>query len=152
VNEHKYHFVEPGRARRQHAEELRAILRQPGGRDRADRLARLVRTFHEGREINLALDTAQQCLVDADGDLAPLLTAYDRSDRPDLRIEDLAMLAHLGRWLEHARLAEMVRSAAYEEALGWCRDVDGRERERRLDVLRRRFDPDLADQVDVALH
>lgn len=151
MNEHKYPFVEPGRERRRQADQLKALLKDPAGPERAERLAALARTFHEGREINLALDTAQQCIADGAGDVSPLVAAYTCHDRADLRIEDLAMLASLGRWLEHAELAARVRREAYAHAVTWCAAVDGRERERRLDVLRRRFDDDLADRVDLAV-
>lgn len=151
MNEHKYHFIEPGRDRRRQAEQLKALLKDPAGPDRAARLAELARTFHEDREINLALDTAQQCIADGGGDISPLVTAYACRDRVDLRIDDLAMLASLGRWLEHPELAARVRDQAYAEAVTWCAAVHGRERERRLEVLRRRFDDELADQVDLAL-
>ncbi|CAN5192293.1 hypothetical protein BH23ACT9_BH23ACT9_37830 [soil metagenome] len=111
----------------------------------------MARAFHEGREINLALDTARQSLEDAGGDVQPLVAAYTRHQREDLLIEDLAMLANLGRWLDNADLAQSVRVQAYQQGLHWCGTTDGRERERRIDTLRRRFDDALANDVDLAL-
>ena len=151
MNEPKYLFVEPGRDRRRRHEHLKHVLREPPGVDRARRLAVLVRELHDNREINLALDAARRVLQESDGDVSLLVEVYTTHQRPDLQIDDLSMLSSLGRWLQHEPLCDAIRVRAYETALAWCRTVDGRERERRLDTLRRRFDDALADRVDLAL-
>lgn len=152
MNEHKYLFVEPGRDRRRRQDRLKVLQRQPAGADRARQLAQLARELHDNREINLALDAARIALEDTDGDPAVLVEVYTSAhQRADLQIDDLSMLASLGQWLQDDRLCRMVRAQALDAATRWCGAVDGRERERRLDTLRRRFDDDLADQIDVAL-
>jgi hypothetical protein len=151
VNEHKYLFVEPGRDRRKRTEHMRQLLKEPPGPERAHELAVLARELHDNREINLALDTARHALEDVDGDITVLLDVYTSHARPDLVIDDLSMLASLGDWLQHEPLRLAAREQAYQQALTWCGTADGRERERRLDTLRRRFDAELADAVDLAL-
>jgi hypothetical protein len=151
LNEHRYCFIEPGRDRRDRHQQLKQLLKAPPGPDRAAGLALLARAFHDNREINLALDTARQALQDAGGDVRVLTDAYTSHDRPDLQIDDLSMLASLGRWLQHDPVTEAAESLAYDRALSWCATADGRERERRIDTLRRRFEGDLADRVDLAL-
>ncbi len=151
MNEHKYAFVEPGRDRRQRQEQLKLALKAPPGLERAQALAGLARAFHDHREINLALDTARQSLEDSGGMVEFLLAAYLRHSRMDQVIDDLAMLENLGRWLQHEPLQAAVRGQAWEHALAWCGTTDGRERERRIDTIRRRFDDSMADQIDLAL-
>ncbi len=90
-------------------------------------------------------------LDDSDGAVDTLLDAYLCHTRVDQTIDDLSMLANLGRWLQCTALTTTVDLRAYEQALAWCRTSDGRERERRIDLLRRRFDDAFADRIDVAL-
>lgn len=150
--EHKYLFVEPGRDRRQRRERLKELVRAPAGEARTHGLAALAREFHEARELNLAMDTARQCLHDDDRGSAFLIEAYVRTARDDQAIEDLAMLTDMARWLEHEGLRALVATMTRDTALSWCGTADGRERERRVDTLRRRFDDQLADEVDLALY
>lgn len=151
LNEHKYLFVEPGRDRRRRTDQLKQLLRAEPGEERTRQLAMLVRQLHDNREINLALDAARHVLEDAGGDTSVLVEAYTTHGRPDLQIDELSMLTNLCRWLQHDALCAATLERAYEVALSWCATADGRERERRLDILRRRFDADLADRVDLAL-
>lgn len=151
MNEHKFAFVEPGRDRRKRKERLKALMREQVSDLRTKELAALARELHDNRELNLAMDAAQHCLAESEDAIAFLVDAYLCHERADHLIEDLAMLADLARWLDHAGLRAIVRTMAYEEALTWCGCTDGRERERRIDTLRRRFDDTLANDVDLAL-
>jgi hypothetical protein len=151
LNEHKYTFVEPGRARRRRMDELKQVLKDDPGLERARVLAELAHSFHDNREINLALDTARQSLEDSGGLVEFLLDAYICHTRMDQLIDDLSMLESLGRWLQNEALMTAVRAQAYERALAWCGTTDGRERERRIDTLRRRFDDSFANEIDLAL-
>jgi uncharacterized protein (DUF58 family) len=149
LNEHRYTFVEPGRDRRTREQALKQLLREPRSPARAEALAAMACALHRAREINLALDTARQCLEDGAVDL--LICAYTSHQRDDQLIEDLSMLANLGRWLPNDELIDLVLDRAYDHGLRWCAVNDARERERRLDTLRRRFDDALAERVDAAL-
>ena len=151
MNEPKFTFVEPGRDRRKRKEHLKAVMKHQPGTERAVELANLARDFHEDRELNMAMDTARQCLLESEGTVSLLVNAYICHDRDDHAIEDLAMLADLARWLDDDGLQAIVRAMAFERGLGWCGCTDGRERERRIDTLRRRFDDGLANEVDLAL-
>jgi hypothetical protein len=151
VTEHRYAFVEPGRDRRRQGDHLKKLLKTAPGRDRAVELARLSRGFHATRELNQAMETARRALQDAGGDVEVLVDAYREALRPDVQLDDLSNLVSLARWLLHDGLSVAARAAALEVATSWCATADGRERERRLDVVRRRFDDDLADAVDLAL-
>lgn len=151
MNEHKFAFVEPGRDRRKRKDRLKALMRDDASDQRTKGLATLARELHENRELNLAMDAAQHCLSASEDGTAFLVDAYLCHERADHLIEDLAMLADLARWLEHPGLCAIVRAMAYQEALTWCGCTDGRERERRIDTLRRRFDDGLANDVDLAL-
>lgn len=149
--EHKFAFVEPGRDRRKRREHMKALLKESPGPERARQLAELARELHDNRELNLAMDTGRLAIEDADGSVMPLVAAYVRHERADHTIEDLAMLADLGRWLDSGPLTTLVRTMAFERGLDWCGCTDGRERERRIDTVRRRFDDHLADEIDLAL-
>lgn len=148
--EHKFAFVEPGRERRERRTRLKELRRSDSTEARTQALAALARELHVNRELNLAMDTARQCLEDAGGP-SYLVAAYVQHERQDQAIEDLAMLADMARWLGDESLSAVVRTMTYDHALSWCGCTDGRERERRIDLLRRRFDGGLADEVDLAL-
>ncbi len=151
MTEHKYLFIEPGRDRRQRRERLKGLTTSPADETRTRGLAHLAKEFHEARELNLAMDTAAQCLHEDERGVAFLVEAYVRTERTDQAIEDLAMLADMARWLDHQGLTRLVGSMVRDTAMAWCGTCDGRERERRVDTLRRRFDDDLANEVDLAL-
>lgn len=151
MTEPKYAFIEPGRDRRNRRQELKDLLRGEASDERARALADLARRFHEHRELNLAMDAAGHVLA-GEGGVAFLVAAYVSAGRADLEIDQIAMLNDLARWLGDAGLIAIARPMAYDRALDWCGRCDGRERERRLDTLRRRFDDELADQIDVALY
>lgn len=151
MSEHKFAFIEPGRDRRNRKQQLKQLLRQPVSPERGRAMAELANEFHKHRELNLAMDTARQCLEQQPAGLADLEAAYLCHDRADLLIEDLAMLGDLARWIGNEDLSARVRSRTFEHAVRWCGRCDGRERERRLGTLRRRFDDSLADDVNLAL-
>lgn len=151
MHEPKYAFVEPGRDRRKRKEQHKALLKAAHGEERLEAMARLAFDFHENRELNMAMDTARQVLAESPDGVAFIVGAYVSAERADLEIEQIAMLADLARWLGDEKLCALVAPMAYDRALSWCGPCDGRERERRIDTLRRRFDDALADRVDLAL-
>ena len=151
MNEPHYLYVEPGRLRRERTQEYKRVNALPPGPSRAEALAGLTRAFHDEREINMAMQCAQQCIDDDAAGLALLSAAYRTTVRPDRVIDDLGMLAHLGRWMGSDPILRMARDEVRAVALAWCGASQGREREQRLERLERRFDPGLAAEVEIVL-
>ena len=126
MNEPKFTFVEPGRDRRKRKEHLKAVMKHQPGTARAVELANLARDFHENRELNMAMDTARQCLLESEGTVSFLVNAYICHARDDIH--------RMFSREQVANLPPLVNSAGSCHAM---RPVEKDEPARQLQLLNR---------------
>lgn len=148
--EPRYIFIEPGRARRERVAELKLLLREPPSSARAGHLGRLARAFHGERDLNEAMQVATTCLADDPHAPEALVAAYQTAHTPELQVEELAMLANLGRWIGDQRVVEAAVALAQAPARAWCDEVVGEARNGRMATLERRFNTTFAARVATA--
>lgn len=147
-----YKVPNPERERAERNRELKR-LRKPEESDRVSRATELMLTFHLERDINHVMELAQLVLELDEDPVATLLEAYTAgvADVED-RMERLAMLANVGRWVDTPALEDAARDAGVEVAIDWCGLVsDEIDRMERLGVVERRFDADLRRAVQQRL-
>lgn len=143
-----YKLPNPERERTERNRELKR-LRSPDEEDRVQRAAALMLVFHEERDINHVMELAQIVMDAADDGVDVLVTTYleDVVDAED-RMERLAMLANVGRWIESAALEDVARDRGVAVAADWCGQVnDEIDRAERFSVVERRFDADVRKAV-----
>lgn len=143
-----YKLPNPERERTERNRELKR-LRSPDEEDRVQRAAALMLVFHEERDINHVMELAQIVMDAADDGVDVLVTTYleDVADAED-RMERLAMLANVGRWIESAALEDVARDRGVAVAADWCGQVnDEIDRAERFSVVERRFDADVRKAV-----
>ena len=144
-----YKLPNPERERTERNRELKR-LRSPDEEDRVQRAAALMLVFHDERDINHVMELAQIVMDDAEDGVDVLVTTYleDVADAED-RMERLAMLANVGRWIESAPLEDAARDRGVAVAADWCGQVnDEIDRAERFSVVERRFDADVRKAVD----
>lgn len=143
-----YKLPNPERERTERNRELKR-LRSPDEEDRVQRAAALMLVFHDERDINHVMELAQIVMDDAEDGVDVLVTTYleDVADAED-RMERLAMLANVGRWIESAPLEDAARDRGVAVAADWCGQVnDEIDRAERFSVVERRFDADVRKAV-----
>ena len=135
-----YKLPNPERERTERNRELKR-LRNPDEEDRVERAAALMLVFHEERDINHVMELAQIVIDAAD-------EVVDDEDR----MERLAMLANVGRWIESSPLENAARDRGVTVAADWCAQVnDEIDRAERFSVVERRFDAEVRKAVQAAL-
>lgn len=147
-----YKLPNPERERTERNRELKR-LRGGDEEDRIARAASLALTFHEERDINHVMELAQMVLdATSDGATVLLDTYVAEVEDPEDRMERLAMLANVGRWIESEEIEQLARTQGIEVAADWCRAVsDEIDRAERVSVVERRFDADLRKAVQALL-
>ena len=143
-----YKLPNPERERTERNRELKR-LRSPDEEDRVQRAAALMLVFHDERDIKHVMELAQIVMDDAEDGVDVLVTTYleDVADAED-RMERLAMLANVGRWIESAPLEDAARDRGVAVAADWCGQVnDEIDRAERFSVVERRFDADVRKAV-----
>lgn len=141
-----YKLPNPERERTERNRELKRLrTKAEPGRERATRAADLAVAFHEERSINDVMELVQLVLADVDDGIAVLIEAYLRDTRDvEERMERLAMLANVARWVDAEELTATARAQGTEVATAWAGSVvDEMEQAERLSVIERRFDADL---------
>ncbi|WP_341253492.1 hypothetical protein [Euzebya pacifica] len=147
-----YKLPNPERERTERNRELKR-LRNPDEEDRVERAAALMLVFHEERDINHVMELAQIVIDAADEGVDVMVTTYlhEVVDDED-RMERLAMLANVGRWIESSPLENAARDRGVTVAADWCAQVnDEIDRAERFSVVERRFDAEVRKAVQAAL-
>ena len=109
--------------------------------------------FHEERDINHVMELAQIVMDAADDGVDVMVTTYlhEVVDDED-RMERLAMLANVGRWIESTPLENAARDRGVTVAADWCAQVnDEIDRAERFSVVERRFDAEVRKAVQATL-
>ncbi|CAN5154550.1 hypothetical protein BH23ACT9_BH23ACT9_27260 [soil metagenome] len=150
-----YKLPNPERERTERNRELKRLRdKAEPGRERALQAADLAVVFNEERSINHVMELAQLVIGDIDDGVAVLVAAYLEGTRNNEdRMERLAMLASVGRWIDVDALQDAARARGVEAATAWCAAVDDEiEQAERLSVIERRFDADVRREVQAQLH
>ncbi len=145
-----YKLPNPERERTERNRELKRLRgKTEPGRERATQAAELAVAFHEERSINDVMELAQMVLDDVDDGVALLLETYLRDTRDvEERMERLAMLANIGRWIDRDDLYTVARTEGTEVATTWVGAiVDETLQADRLSIIERRFDTHLRQAV-----
>lgn len=141
-----YKLPNPERERTERNRELKRLrTKAEPGPARAARAAELAVAFHEERSINDVMELVQLVLDDADDGIAVLIETYVRDTRDvEERMERLAMLANVARWIDAEGLSEAARAQGTDAAATWAGSViDEMDQAERLSTIERRFDADL---------
>ena len=151
-----YKLPNPERERTEKNRELKRLrTKEEPGPERAARAAELAVWFHDERSINHVMELAQLVLGDLGDDEGAdvLIEAYlDSAQTEEDRMEQLASLANVGRWIDHEGLLGAARRRAMTAAAGWVGSVaDEVEQAERLSLVQRRFDEDFRKAVQQAL-
>ena len=148
-----YKLPNPERVRSERNRELKKLRTKPDEPDRVERAAALAVVFHEERDINHVMELAQLVLDLTDDGVEVLTEAYlDEVSGVEDRMERLAMLANVGRWISHDRLEQSANGQGIEEATAWVDAMtDEIDRAERLTVVERRFDAEVREAVQERL-
>lgn len=148
-----YKLPNPERVRSERNRELKKLRTKPDEPDRVERAAALAVVFHEERDINHVMELAQLVLDLTDDGVEVLTEAYlDEVSGVEDRMERLAMLANVGRWISHDRLEQAANGQGIEEATAWVDAMtDEIDRAERLTVVERRFDAEVREAVQERL-
>ncbi len=148
-----YKLPNPERIRSERNRELKKLRNGDDEPDRVERAAALAVTFHDERDINHVMELAQLVLDHADDGVGLLTAAYlDEVEGAEDRMERLAMLANVGRWITSSDLESTANARGVEEATAWVAAMsDEIDRADRLSVVERRFDAEVRKAVQAQL-
>lgn len=148
-----YKLPNPERVRSERNRELKKLRTKPDEPDRVERAAALAVVFHEERDINHVMELAQLVLDLTEDGVEVLTGAYlDEVTGVEDRMERLAMLANVGRWITHDGLEQAANGQGIEEAAAWVDAMtDEIDRAERLTVVERRFDAEVRQAVQERL-
>jgi hypothetical protein len=139
--------VTPDQKSRDLQRDFRTLQKEDPGPDRAEALATLARAAHVDRQLNLAMLAAQQCL-DEDPSQPDLLVAAYRAGAPgEARLEELADLRDLARYLERGDLVELADRDLESAAREWVVAAEDGERRYRLRTVQSLGSRALADTL-----
>lgn len=144
--------VTPDQRVRDLRKEFRGFEREEPGPERAARLADFTRAANGERQLNMAMQTATMCLEDDPDAPALLLSAYDDPEEDaETRLDALADLRELGRYIERPDVAELAQGRLLEQAHAWVEAGEEGERRYRLRTVQSLTSRELADDIRDAL-
>lgn len=152
-----YKVPNPERERTERNRELKRIRagdeRVGDAAERVQRAAELAVVFHEERDINHVMELAQLVVDQSEDGVRVLMATYTHevTDVED-RMERLAMLLNVARWIDNEGLEQAARAEGETVAADWCAHMtDEIDRAERFSVVERRFDADLRKAVQARL-
>lgn len=140
--------VTPDQRVRDLRKEFRGFEKEEPGPDRAARLAAFTRAAHLERQLNMAMHTAELCLVD-DPDAPQLLVAAYAAEVGDeeARLAALSDLDDLGRYIGRTDVATTAATLLKEGAEAWVAAGSEGERRYRLRTVQSLTSLEVADSI-----
>ncbi len=139
--------VTPEQRSRDLQREFRSLQNEDGGPQRARELATLARAAHEDRQLNLAMQAADQSLEDDPDAPRLLVEAYHSTASGEAQLEELADLRDLARYLDRVDMRERAEEEFTQAAREWVQQGDDGERRYRLRTVQSLGGRELADTL-----
>lgn len=139
--------VTPDQKSRDLQRDFRTLQKEEAGPERAAALATLARAAHVDRQLNLAMLAAQQCLDEDPSQPALLVTAYRTESPGEGRLQELADLRDLARYIDRDDLGEIADRDLEAAAREWVIAADDGERRYRLRTVQSLGSQALADTL-----
>lgn len=139
--------VTPDQRSRDLRKELKTVEKEDPGPDRAPRLADLARAAHDDRQLNMAMRAAELCLAEDPAAPELLVAAYRVEAAGEERLQSLADLRDLARYVDRPDLVEIADHHLGSEARAWVAAAEPGERRYRLRSVQSLTSRELADQL-----
>jgi hypothetical protein len=139
--------VTPDQRSRDLRKELKTVEKEEPGPERAPRLADLARAAHDDRQLNMAMRAAELCLAE-DPDAPALLVAAYRIDADgEERLQSLADLRDLARYIDRSDVVQIADDHLESDARAWVAAGEPGERRYRLRSVQSLTSQELADRL-----
>lgn len=139
--------VTPDQRSRDLRRDFKTLEKQEPGPDRAEGLAAFARAAHADRQLNLSMHAASLCL-DEDPDAPELLvSAYRVEGDGEERLQSLADLRDLARYIDRPDIVEIADGHLEADARRWVTEGAEGERRYRLRSVQSLTSRELADQL-----
>lgn len=139
--------VTPDQRSRDLRKDLKTLEKQEPGPDRAPGLADLARAAHDDRQLNMAMQAAHLCLAEDPNAPGLLVDAYRVDDDGEERLQALADLRDLARYIDRPDVVQIADQDLEAAARAWVAAADEGEQRYRLRSVQSLTSRELADQL-----